>query len=77
MSLYEFISPYTYHRDSEGCNDLWTIVDAEGANVISLRFWDDVPREFRKSERLARRIVQTLNAAPMGIITFGRGDSPE
>lgn len=75
MSVYQFKPPFTYHRDSEGCNDLWMIEDADGIDVVSLRFWDDVPRELRKSERLAKRIVEALNAAPMSVIMFGRGDN--
>lgn len=71
MSAYEFQPPFTYHRDREGCNDLWMIDDADGANILTIPFWDDVPNDIGKTEAIARRIVKALNAAPMGVVAFG------
>jgi hypothetical protein len=51
-------APYTYHRDADGVDETFDIVDATGQRLVSVPFW----HEAEQSEATARLIVDALNA---------------
>lgn len=54
---------YTYHRSSEGCDDLWMITDnATGAELACSRFWEKADER----EVEVKNVVNWLNAHAEG-----------
>jgi hypothetical protein len=50
--------PYTYHRDKDGCNEVWVISEPGGRPLVSIPFWDRAD----ETEADAKLIVAALNA---------------
>ncbi|MHC5536704.1 hypothetical protein ACYOEI_00335 [Singulisphaera rosea] len=57
------MKPYTYYRNSDGCDDTFDIIDADGKNLTSVHFWDEpTGLAARKAMADATLIVNALNA---------------
>ena len=47
--------PYAYHRDKDGCDDTFDIIDSRGACLTSIPFWDDPQTDHAgRAEAIAR-----------------------
>jgi hypothetical protein len=53
---------YRYHRDRDGCDDVFLIEDADGHCILRLHFWDEPDTiEGTVAEAKARMLVAALN----------------
>ena len=49
---------FTYHRDTDGCDETWDICYPDGSLLVSIHFWEKAD----ETEAEARLIVAALNA---------------
>jgi hypothetical protein len=53
---------YSYHRNSDGCDDVFLIEDADGHCILQLHFWDKPGNsEAAIAEAKAQMLVAALN----------------
>ena len=57
------MKPYTYHRDTDGCADTFTITTQDRKYIAHVAFWDEPDTtEASAAEAAAKMIVEALNA---------------
>ena len=57
------MNAYTYHRDSDGCADTFTITTQDRKYIAHVAFWDEPDTtEAVEAEAAAKLIVEALNA---------------